>query len=106
MWYLDQKGEYEFFLKLKEQLGRGSISVKRSSRREITGYRFTLDTFLGVALIVDYYKKFPPKTVKHRIRFLRVHKLLPYALDGTWKQHIHIIKNIIKLNARMTRIFP
>jgi hypothetical protein len=63
--------------------------------------RFTIDTFVGIEQIVNYYDKFPPQTVKHRVRFVRVKKLLPYALNGTWKSYLPQIRNMIKLNARM-----
>jgi hypothetical protein len=95
-WYLDQTGERELFVKMNKQLGRGSIPKKGSE-----AYRFTIDTFAGIEEIVQYFDTFPPKTIKLRVRFFRVKAILPYALNGTWKSHISIIKNIIDLNSRM-----
>lgn len=97
MWYLDQKGEMHLFEQMKLQFKRGSIQQKRNDC-----VRFTIDTFVGIDLIVNYYKAYPPKTIKHRVRFLRVQKLLPYALKGTWNNHLTQIRQMIKLNARLS----
>jgi hypothetical protein len=82
---------------MKAQLGRGTITKKGTN-----AHSFAIDTLVGIADIIAYYDRFPAKTIKHHVRFLRVKSLLPYALDRSWKNPIECIEKMMFLNALMS----
>ena len=58
----------------------------------------TIDSYVGIKPVVEYYERFRPQTFKHFVRFSRVKAMLPCCLDGTWRKHKNVVKEMKRLN--------
>ena len=99
-WYIDQCDEFVLLTKIRNFLNAGHLENKKCKTNS-NCHRLLIDTFRGITPIINYFSHFPPKTNQLRVRFIRVRKLLPYELDGTFKNHLGRIKNLIRLNKRL-----
>lgn len=102
-WYIDQCDELIVLIKIQSFFNTGHIENKKCGKFSTNEncHRLIVDSFRGIVPILDYFIKYPPNTVKLMIRFTRVRKLLPYALNGTYKDHLNHVRNVVRLNKRL-----
>lgn len=98
--YLDQAYSKECLGKIKKVIG-GTISNK--GKNNLYYERLMVETFKGAAVLVEYFKKFPPLTKRLNIRFIRYARVYDFWLSGNWQSKKSEINHIIQLNIALNK---
>ncbi len=107
-WYIDQTGEKAFFEQMKNTLGWGRIEKKLPAASSFKSdssndaWRFKTDSNSVIERIITYFDEYNPRTVKLYVRYIRLRRVLGWIAKDGWRNKIHDIRHLIKLNKRLS----
>lgn len=101
-WYVDQADEKPFLLEAIKILGFGRLERKNPGKSAFSStgdhWRLIDDSFTNSNKMREYFIKFPPRTNKLSARLTRFRRVLNWANESDWHNHLEEIRNLIDLN--------